>query len=204
MSRSDAIHGIAREFDALAIQGSVTEASDLKRLVETAIQRYGRIDAVVNGSGHPESGDLLSIGDELWIEVFTMYFLSVVRMSRLVVPHMKAQGGGAFVNVSGSDVYEPSAQFAAASVVRASMTSYTKLFAQQHAAEGIRMNCVAPNVVFDHDPGQVREDLRRDLPIQRPAFFREVADVVAFLLSAEASYVSGETMRVDAGASRAV
>jgi NAD(P)-dependent dehydrogenase (short-subunit alcohol dehydrogenase family) len=93
---------------------------------------------------------------------------------------------------------------AAASVIRASMTSYTRLFAQQHAAQGIRMNCVAPNVVFDNDSGQVREDLRRELPIQRPAFFREVADVVAFLLSAEASYVSGETMRVDAGASRAV
>jgi NAD(P)-dependent dehydrogenase (short-subunit alcohol dehydrogenase family) len=204
MSRSTAIHGIAREFNALAVQGSVAEASDLKRLVESAIQNFGRIDAVVNGSGHPESGDLLSISDDLWTGVFAMYFLSIVRMSRLVVPHMKAQGAGAFVNISGSDAYEPSAQFAAASVIRASMTSYTKLFAQQHAAQGIRMNCVAPNVVFDRDPGQVREDLRRELPIQRPAFFHEVADVVAFLLSEEASYVSGETMRVDAGASRAV
>lgn len=204
MSRSKSIRVTAKKYGALAVQGSVTEARDLKRLVKTAMGKYGRIDAVVNGSGHPESGDLLSISDELWTEVFTAYFLGVVRMSRLVVPHMAAQGGGAFVNISGSDVYEPDARFAAASVIRASMTSYTKLFAQQHAAKHIRMNCVAPNVVFDHEPANVREDLRRELPIQRPAFYREVTDVVAFLLSPEASYISGETVRVDGGASKAV
>jgi NAD(P)-dependent dehydrogenase (short-subunit alcohol dehydrogenase family) len=204
MARSDAIHAAARKIDALAVQGSVTIVADLVRLVETAIRAHGRIDAVVNGSGHPESGDLLSISDELWTEVFTMYFLSVARMSRLVVPHMVAQGGGAFVNISGNDVYEPDPRWAAASVIRACMTSYTKLFAQQHSAKRIRMNCIAPNVVINYDPNQVREDLRRELPIQRPATYREVADVVAFLLSAEASYVNGETVRVDAGASKAV
>jgi len=204
MSRSDAIHATAQKFNGIAVQGSVAIAADLSRLVETAIHKFGRIDAVVNGSGHPESGDLLSISDDVWTEVFAMYFLSIVRMSRLVVPQMVAKGGGAFVNVSGSDVYEPDPRWAAASIIRASMTSYTKLFARRYAAQRIRMNCVAPNVVFDPDPNQVRDDLRRELPIQRPASYREVADVVAFLLSAEASYVNGETVRVDAGASKAV
>ncbi|MDP3069626.1 MAG: SDR family oxidoreductase [Opitutaceae bacterium] len=204
MSRSEAIHAIAREVNGIAVQGTVSSVSDLTNLVQVALDRFGRVDAVINSSGHPESDALLAITDDRWTEVFEMYFLSIVRMSRLVVPIMTERGGGGFVNISGSDVYEPSSSFAAASVIRASMTAYTKLFAQQHAAQKIRMNCVAPNVVLDFEPGQVRADLKSRLPIQRPASFREVADVVAFLLSAEASYVSGETVRVDAGASKAI
>ena len=84
------------------------------------------------------------------------------------------------------------------------MSAFTKLFARQFAEKNIRMNCVAPNVVFDHDPDNVREDLRRELPMRRPAHYREVADVVAFLLSSESSYITGETIRVDGGQSRAL
>src|SRR5580700_9243255 len=74
MSRSDAIHAAAQKFNGIAVQGSVAIAADLSRLVETALHKFGRIDAVVNGSGHPESGDLLSISDDAWTEVFAMYF----------------------------------------------------------------------------------------------------------------------------------
>jgi len=204
MSRSERIHDIAQELDALAVQGSVSVQADLERLVRETHACYGRIDAVVNNSGHPAGGELLSIPDEQWQEVFEMYVQSVIRMSQLVTPIMLAQGGGAFVNISGSDGKEPDLRFPVASTMRAALSAYTKLFAQKFAEKNLRMNCVAPNVVFDHDPANVREDIRREVPMRRPAQQREVADVVAFLLSDEASYVTGQTLAVDGGQSRAL
>lgn len=204
MARSERIQDVATELDALAVRGSVSVEADLARLVKETLARYGRIDAVVNNSGDPAGGALLAIPDAQWQEVFEMYLLSIIRMSRLVVPHMVAQGGGAFVNITGSDGKEPDLRWPVACTMRAGMSAYTKLFAQQYAEKRIRMNCVAPNVVFDFDPANVREDIQREVPMRRPAHYREVAEVAAFLLSDEASYVTGQTLAVDGGQSRAL
>ncbi len=204
MSRTPAIQTVAAELDALAVVGSVSEPKDLERLVQQTLERYGRIDAVVNNSGDPKGGEIVAIPDAQWLEVFEMYFLAVVRMSRLIVPIMSTQGGGAIVNISGSSALEPDLRFPVADTMRASLAAYTKLFARTYAEKRIRMNCVGPSCVFDHDPENVREDLKRELPMHRPARYREVAHVVAFLLSDEASYVTRESVRVDGGLSRAL
>src|SRR6185312_4773894 len=86
MSRTSAIKTLARELDALAVEGSVSNPADLERLVQQTLQRHGRIDAVVNNFGNPAGGEIVAIPDGQWQEVFEMYFLSIVRMSRLVVP----------------------------------------------------------------------------------------------------------------------
>jgi NAD(P)-dependent dehydrogenase (short-subunit alcohol dehydrogenase family) len=204
MSRSEAIERLAKETGACAVRGSICEPDDLQRLVTAALDRHGRIDALVNSSGNPAGGELLAIPDEQWQKVFNDYLLAVVRMARLVVPVMARQGRGAIVSISGSDALEPDARFPVASVMRASLASYTKLLAREVAGAGIRVNCVAPSVVFDHDPKKVRPDIRAEVPLGRPARYEEVAKVVAFLLSDEASYLTGEHLRVDGGASRSV
>ncbi|HUG12835.1 MAG TPA: SDR family NAD(P)-dependent oxidoreductase, partial [Opitutaceae bacterium] len=142
MSRTEQIHSIAAEFGAIAVQGSVTEPADLQRLVDQTLATYGRIDVVVNNSGHPSGAEILEITDEHWSDVFEMYFLSVVRMSRLVVPTMLRQGGGCFINISGVGYNEPDPRFPVADTIRASLSAYTKLFARRYAAAGLRMNCV--------------------------------------------------------------
>jgi NAD(P)-dependent dehydrogenase (short-subunit alcohol dehydrogenase family) len=204
MSRTEQIHSIAAELGAVAVQGSVNEPAVLQRLVNQTLATHGRIDVVVNNSGHPSGGALLEITDEHWSEVFEMYFLSVVRMSRLVVPAMLRQGGGSFVNISGVGYNEPDPRFPVADTIRASLSAYAKLFARGYAAAGIRMNCVAPSVVLDHEPDQVSAKMKAELPIGRPARYEEVARVVAFLASDAASYVTGETLRVDGGLSASI
>ena len=117
-------------------------------------------------------------------------------MARLVTPIMEEQGGGAFVNISTFSAFEPSSEFPVSSVLRAGLGSFTKLYADQYAASGIRMNTVQPGFV---DSYKVDEETRAQIPMERPAQTREIADVVAYLLSPESSYITGQNIRVDGG-----
>src|SRR6056297_2653347 len=100
LSRSGSAVEVANELGGDGFEGSVTDPDDLAALVETTHERYGRIDAVVNNTGHPASGDLLDITDEEWHDGLDLVLLNTVRMARLVTPIMEAQGGGAIVNIS--------------------------------------------------------------------------------------------------------
>jgi NAD(P)-dependent dehydrogenase (short-subunit alcohol dehydrogenase family) len=201
LSRSGAAVEVARELGGDGFEGSVTDPEDLAALVETTSERYGRIDAVVNNTGHPASGDLLEISDEEWYEGMDLVLLNTVRMARLVTPIMDAQGGGAFVNISTFSAFEPSSEFPVSSVLRAGLGSFTKLYADQYAASGIRMNTVQPGFV---DSYEVDEETRERIPMKRPARTEEIADAVAYLLSPQSSYVTGQNIRVDGGLTSAV
>ncbi|MGK5729012.1 SDR family oxidoreductase [Streptomyces sp. URMC 124] len=197
----DSVHELAHELGGSAVTGSLTDPGDLARLVDHALERHGRIDAVVNGAGHARNGALLEVTDEEWHDGLDMLLLSVVRMARLVTPHMERVGGGAFVNLSSYTAFEPLGMIPVNSALRAALTSFTKLYADQYAAKGIRMNSVMPGYV-DSWPEQP-EFLAR-IPAGRYATVAEVGKLAAFLVSDAAAYINGESIRIDGGAGRSL
>jgi len=197
LSKSGAAVDVAEDLGGVGFEGSVTDPDDLEALVEAAVERFGRIDAVVNNTGHPPTGDLLDITDEEWHGGLDLVLLNVVRMARLVTPVMAEQeSGGAIVNISTFSAFEPTPDVPVSSVLRAGLGSFTKLYADQHAADGIRMNAVLPGFA---DSYEVDEETRAEIPMGRPAETAEIADAVAYLASSDASYVTGQNIRVDGG-----
>ncbi|OYR59449.1 SDR family oxidoreductase [Halorubrum halodurans] len=201
LSPSGSAVDVADDLGGDGFEGSVTEPDDLAALVETTHERYGRIDAVVNNTGHPPAGDLLEVSDEEWYEGMDLVLLNTVRMARLVTPIMAEQGRGAIVNVSTFSAFEPSPDFPVSSVLRAGLGAYTKLYADRYAADGIRMNSVLPGFTDSYD---VDEETRAEIPMGRAARTEEIADAVAYLLSEESSYVTGQNLRVDGGITSSV
>ena len=199
LSRSGELDDVADDLGALAVHGSVTDVADLDRLVKAALNEWGRIDAVVNNTGHPARGDLLDLSDEAWHDGLDLVFLNVVRLARLVVPTMRKQGGGSIVNVSTYAAFEPTLEYPVSSALRAALGSFTKLFADRYAIDGIRMNAVLPGFIDSHP---VPEATRVRIPMKRAGTTEEVADTVAFLLSDAASYITGQNLCIDGGLGR--
>jgi len=201
-SRSDDVEALAKELGGAAVRGSVTDPKDLDRLVATAMDRYGRIDALVNNTGHPPKGDILGITDEEWYQGMEMVFLNVVRMARLVTPIMEKAGGGSIVNISTYMTFQPSLTYPVSSCLRAALANYVKLYTDQYGPKGIRMNNVLPGYIHARLP--INPDTAATVPLRRYGTTAELGKTVAFLLSEAAAYVAGQNITVDGGFSRAL
>lgn len=186
---------------AIAHTGSVTDANVLGELVDSTMSTFGRVDAVVNNTGHPPKGDLLSISDADWHLGMDLLLLNVVRMAKLVTPIMERQGGGSIVNISTYAAFEPDLAFPVSSSLRAALGDFTKLYADRYGSSGIRMNNVLPG--FTESYPENPENVAR-IPMGRYGLIDEIAAVVGFLVSKEAGYVTGQNLRVDGGLSRSI
>lgn len=201
LSPSGAGRKLAESLGGIGIDGSTAEAKDLAAIVEAAMKKWGRIDAVVNNTGHPPNGPLLEIDDDAWRAGFELVHLSVVRMARLVTPIMLKQGSGALVNILTYATFEPEPDFPVSGPLRAAVAAFAKTYAGQYAGQGIRMNNVLPGFV-DNFP--VSEARRSRIPMGRYAKAGEIADAVAYLVSERASYITGQSLAVDGGITRSV
>jgi NAD(P)-dependent dehydrogenase (short-subunit alcohol dehydrogenase family) len=201
LSSSGKGEALAEELGGFGVTGSNQSSADLQRLVDGALERWGRIDALVNSAGHGPRGQLLEITDEDWHRGLDVYFLNVVRATRLVAPVMRAQHGGAIVNISTAWAFEPSAMFPTSGVFRAGLAAYAKIFADEHAADNVRMNNVLPGWI---DSLPATEERRDSVPMRRYGTAEEIAATVAFLLSEGAGYITGQNLRVDGGLMRGV
>ena len=175
--------------------------ADLQCLVDGAIERWGRIDVLVNSAGHGPRKPVLELSDEEWHLGFDTYFLNVVRPTRLVTPIMQRQRNGAIINISTTWVGEPSPAFPTSAPARAALAAFTKIFADTYAADNIRMNNVLPGWIDSLPPTNARRD---SVPMQRYGTTEEVAATIAFLASDGAGYITGQSLRIDGGLTRSV
>ena len=201
MSNSGGAELLASELGGIGLTGSVTEPDDLKKLVDMTMDAYGRIDAVVNNTGHPAKGPLLGIPDEAWHQGLDLLLLNVVRMARLVTPVMQQQGGGAIVNISTFAAFEPDPAFPVSCSLRAALAGFCKLYADQYAAAGIRMNNLLPGYMDNYPES---EETVSSIPIGRYASVSEIAKTARFLLEPDSAYITGQNIRADGGITRSV
>ena len=200
-SSSDRGEALAQELDGIAVTGSNLEPEVLKALVDAALDKWGRIDAVVNSAGHGPKGPVLELTDADWHLGLDVYLMHVIRMTRLVVPVMEKQGGGTIVNISTYAAFEPEEAFPTSGVFRAGLAAFTKLVTDKYAAAGIRMNNILPGFI---DSRPEKEAFRARIPMGRYGKAEEIADVAAFLVSDASSYITGQNLRVDGGITRSV
>ncbi|MBR0995035.1 SDR family oxidoreductase [Bradyrhizobium japonicum] len=201
LSSSGKGEALAAELGGLGVTGSNKENDDLKRLVDGAMAKWGRIDVLVNSAGHGPRAPITEITDEQWHAGLDTYLLNVIRPTRLVTPIMQAQQGGAIINISTAWAFEPSAMFPTSAVFRAGLAAFTKIFTDAHAADNIRMNNVLPGWI-DSLPQQ--ESRRDSVPMKRYGKVEEIAATISFLASEGAAYITGQNIRVDGGLTRSV
>ena len=201
LSSSGKGEALANELGGVGFTGSNLVVADLEAFVSATMDRFGRIDALINCTGHGPKGPIMDISDEDWHLGMDYYLLNVIRAARLVTPIMVAQGSGSIVNVSTFAVFEPDPDFPTSAVFRAGLASYSKLFADKHAAQGVRMNNVLPGFI---DSLPEKEDRVARIPAGRYANVRELSETIAFLATDASSYITGQNLRVDGGLTRSV
>lgn len=200
LSSSGKGEALGKELGGFGVTGSNRSVADLRRLVDGAMERWGRIDVLVNSAGHGPKGDILEITDEGWHEGLDVYLMNVIRPTRLVTPIMAAQGGGAIINISTFAAFEPDPLFPTSGIFRAGLAGFAKLYADQHAEQNIRMNNVLPGFI---DSLPETEDRRARIPTGRYGREEEVSSLIAWLAS-EGGYVTGQNWRIDGGLTRGV
>jgi NAD(P)-dependent dehydrogenase (short-subunit alcohol dehydrogenase family) len=213
MSNSGGAVRVAQELGCVALTGSVLCQTDLEALVALALSRHGRIDAVVTNTISPSwsttpqvspyelapDGHLLDIPDAAWHEMLDGLLLPVVRIARLVTPHMQKAGGGVFLNISGMGAAVPCIAYPFGATMRRALTGFTKLYATRYGRDGIRMNNILPGFIDNYEWSPA---LTSNIPLARSGTLEEVAKAAAFLLDKDSAYVTGQDILVDGGVVR--
>ena len=194
----------------LHVAADLTERGSADRLVATAVERFGRIDGLVNNVGGTDIRKLGELTDDDWQQSFELNLMTAVRTTRAALPHMGS--GSAIVNVSSTAAKRPSLGMPDYSVLKAALLSYSRLVADMHAGDGIRCNAVTPGPTATRiwldaggladqqgDRDEVLAKVAAGRPLGRLAEPGEIADVIVFLLSPRASYVTGAAWSVDGG-----
>ncbi|MEQ8816862.1 MAG: SDR family oxidoreductase [Thalassobaculum sp.] len=217
---ADALARVAEEAEKAGASATLAVAADLarpgepERVVAAAVERFGGVDILVNNAGATKRGDFLTLSDADHLDGFALKYHATVRFCRAAWPHLVA-AGGTVVNIAGIAAQTPDAEFTIGGPVNSALLNFTKALARRALEEGVRVNALCPgHIVTDrlHTRIEVhakqhgltleaaRESLRAHYGIHRFGEVGDIAGMVAFLCSPQASYVHGTTIVVDGGA----
>ncbi len=201
MSSSGKGERLAKKLNGIGFTGSNLETENLKKFIDIVIKKWGRIDVLVNSAGHGPKGKILAINDEEWVKGLETYFLNVVRAARIVTPIMKKQKYGSIINISTYAIFEPEKSFPTSGVMRAGLSSFTKIYSDEYAKYNIRMNNILPGFI---NSLKTRKKFIKRVPLKRAGKVEEISAVVKLLASKEGSYITGQNIKVDGGITRSV
>ena len=199
----------ADRIGALAVRGDVTNLADLKRLVDRTLEAFGGIDILVNNSGGPPRGPAAGLEDDDVERAVELLLLSVVRLTNLCLPQLERSGHGRIVNIASSSVREPVDNLALSNAVRPGVIGWAKTMARELGPRRITVNSIAPGRIETPRLAEVYAERSRasdmeQIPLRRFGQPEEVADVICFLASDRAAYVSGTVIQVDGGLTRSL
>jgi NAD(P)-dependent dehydrogenase (short-subunit alcohol dehydrogenase family) len=197
---------------ALAMSADMSKAADVERFMKAVADKFGRIDILVNNAGTSKRGAFLELTDDEWSADLELKVFGAIRCTRLAVPYMKKQGGGRIINIAISSAKQPGAQSYPTSVSRAAGLAITKALSKEFAADNILVNavCIGKIKSGQHERRYKKEGVSadeyyakasKDIPMQRVGEAEEVANVITFLASDAASYVTGSSINLDGGIS---
>jgi 3-oxoacyl-[acyl-carrier protein] reductase len=198
--------------DVMCMAGDASKAGEMENFIEATVKHFGRVDVVVNNAGGSGQAAFASVLDDAWQNDINIKVLAQVRTSRAAIPHMKKQGGGRIINLNMVGAKQPGAAMFPTTVSRAAGLALTKGLSKEVAAHNILVNAVAVGKIKSEGQqrGAQRNNLTVDehyarnsksIPMGRMGESEEVAQVIAFLASDAASYITGSCINVDGGIS---
>jgi 3-oxoacyl-[acyl-carrier protein] reductase len=205
--RRDVLEREAERIGALAVRGDVTLPQDLERAVSQTIDAFGGLDILIWNSGGPPAGKARDVTPDAAEQAFELLVAPAVRLVQLCLPHLERSEGGRIVAITSLAAKEPTAHLALSNLLRPGLTGWLKTLASELGPDGITVNCVAPGRI-DTDrlaqlyPEGPTDEQLAEIPLRRWGRPREFGDVVAFVCSDRAQYVSGQTIVVDGGLQR--
>jgi 3-oxoacyl-[acyl-carrier protein] reductase len=207
--RRDPLDQEADRLGALAVRGDVANTPDLRRLVERTVEAFGGVDVLVHNSGGPPPSTALEVSDEAVEEAVELLLLSVIRLSRLCLPYLGKSGHGRVIAITSSSVREPIDNLALSNTVRPGLVGWLKTLAREVGPQRITVNAIAPGRIDTdrlrevYPEGPTEADLQA-IPLRRLGAPREVGDVICFLASDRAAYLTGTVIPVDGGLTRSL
>jgi 3-oxoacyl-[acyl-carrier protein] reductase len=199
---------------SLALQVDTTRKASVEAMAQKVVDQFGRVDILVNNDGAPPLGQLEQFDDIAWDKAVQQNLMSVVRMARQVIPPMRAAGGGRIVNITALSALQPIATFGLSVATWAGVIGFAKTLSLEVGPYGITVNTICPGRIStprlekvysqrpEHagkDASQLKEDLRKETPLQRIGRPEDVAALVAFIVSSQASFITGVTIQIDGG-----